>query len=160
VLWRSNLPSSMEESICPDCIPGQGAFRVGIRVLYFHFVFNGEWNSELWLHLKWRTRNQWTTPSISVTLNLAKVTEYFTYREVLKQINPSLDPFQYGCLKGSSPTHYLVRRYRLITEWLDKGSTIVDVLLADYHKAFNLIPHIIALHNLKQMGLEIKHCFW
>ena len=26
----------------PPCIPGHGAFRGGIRVFYFNFVFNGE----------------------------------------------------------------------------------------------------------------------
>ena len=76
---------------------------------------------------------------ISITPNLAKVTESSIYREVLPQISPSLDPFQYSCLKGSSTTHYLVRLFHLITEWLDQRNTIVDLLLADYRKAFDLI---------------------
>ena len=52
------------------------------------------------------------------------------------------------------PTYYLVRFYRLITEWLDKGKTIIDFLFADYHKAFYLIRHFVlfAVQNLKQMG--------
>ena len=46
---------------------------------------------------------------MSITPNLTKFTESLIYRELLTQINPSLDPFQYGCLKGSRPTHYPVR---------------------------------------------------
>ena len=93
---------------------------------------------------------------ISITPNMAKVTESFIYRELLAQVQPALDPFQYGCLKGSSTTHYLVRLYHLITEWLDKGSSLVDLLLVDYRKAFDLIRHYTAANNLKKMGAR-KH---
>ena len=46
-----------------------------------------------------------------------------------------LRPFQYSCLKGSSPTHNLVRLNHLTNEWVDKGNTIIEPLLADYRKS-------------------------
>ena len=72
---------------------------------------------------------------VSTTPNLAEVTESFIYLELLAQINPSLDPFHYSCLKGSSPTHNLVRLNHLTNEWVDKGNTIIEPLLADYRKS-------------------------
>lgn len=89
---------------------------------------------------------------ISIVPNLSKVAESFIYRELMSQVQGSLDPYQYGCLKGSSTTVYLVRLYHLIVEWLDQGGTIVDLLLADYRKAFDLIRHYTAVNNLKVMG--------
>ena len=57
----------------------------------------------------------------SITPSLSKVTESFIYRGLLSQISPSLDPFQYGCLKGSSTTHYLIRLFHLITNRLSSS---------------------------------------
>ena len=93
---------------------------------------------------------------ISITPNFAKVAESFIYRELLTDISPSLDPFQYGCLKGCSTSVYLVRLYHLVVEWLEFGSSFVDLLLVDYRKAFDLIKHPLAAQNLKSMGAR-KH---
>ena len=46
--------------------------------------------------------------------------------------------------------------YHLIVEWLDRGSAIVDLLLVDYRKAFDLIRHSVAITNLRTMGAQ-KH---
>jgi hypothetical protein len=42
--------------------------------------------------------------------------------------------------------------YHLIVEWLDSPNSVIDLLLADYRKAFDLIEHLIALKDLKEMG--------
>ena len=89
---------------------------------------------------------------ISITPNLAKVAEGFIHRALLQQIAPSIDTYQYGCIRGSSTAIYLVRMYHLIVEWLDSPNSVIDLLLADYRKAFDLIEHLIALKNLKEMG--------
>ncbi|XP_065584632.1 uncharacterized protein LOC136043664 [Artemia franciscana] len=46
--------------------------------------------------------------------------------------------------------------YHLIVEWLGRGSAIVDLLLKDYRKAFDLIRHSVAITNLRTMGAH-KH---
>ncbi|XP_065574948.1 uncharacterized protein LOC136036574 [Artemia franciscana] len=46
---------------------------------------------------------------ISITPNLSKVAETFIYRKLMSQVSAHLDPYQYGCLRGSSTTVYLVR---------------------------------------------------
>ena len=74
----------------------------------------------------------------------------------MSRVSPSLAPFQYRCLKGSSTTVYLVRMYHFSVEWLDRGSTIVDLLLVDYRKAFDLIRNFIAMTNLQALGAR-KH---
>ncbi|XP_065564321.1 uncharacterized protein LOC136029743 [Artemia franciscana] len=92
---------------------------------------------------------------ISITPNLSKVAESFIYRKLVSQVSAHLDPYQYGCLRGSSTTVYLVRMYHLIVEWLDRGSAIVDLLLVDYRKAFDLIRHSVAITNLRTMDSTI-----
>ena len=84
----------------------------------------------------------------SIPPNLSKATETFMYHELMSQVSPSLHPYQYGCMKGSSTTDYLVRMYHLIVEWLDRGSAIVNLLLVDYRKTFDLIRHFIAVTNV------------
>ena len=44
--------------------------------------------------------------------------------------------------------------YHLIVEWLDRGSAIVDLLLVDNRKAFDLIRHSVAITNLRTMGAQ------
>jgi len=75
---------------------------------------------------------------------MSKVAEMFIYCELMAQVSPSVDPCQYGCLKGSITTICLIRMYHPSVEWLDRGSAIVN-LLVYYGKAFHLIRHFIAL---------------
>ena len=56
---------------------------------------------------------------ISITPNSAKVAESYIYRSLLQQIAPAIDPYQYGCIRGSRTAIYLVRMYHLIVKWLD-----------------------------------------
>ena len=82
--------------------------------------------------------------------------ETFIYRKLKSQVSAHLDPYQHGCLRSSSTTVYLVRMYHLIVEWLDRGTAIVNLLLVDYRKAFDLIRHSVAITNLRTMGAH-KH---
>ena len=91
---------------------------------------------------------------ILLTPCMAKVTETFVARLLMSDIEPNIDPFQYGCLSGSNTSVYLVRLYDDILSWLEKGKSFVDLALADYRKAFDLIKHIIALNNLSEMGAK------
>jgi len=70
----------------------------------------------------------------------------------MSQVSVHLDPYQYGCLRGSSTTVYLIRMYHLIVEWLDRGCASVDLFLKDYRKAFDAIRHSVAIINLRTMG--------
>ena len=84
---------------------------------------------------------------ISITSNLAKVTESLVYRDLVSQVAESLDYLI---------RVYLVRLYHLIVQWLKSEEALVDLLLVDYMKAFDLIKHLIAATNLKRMGAR-KH---
>ena len=78
---------------------------------------------------------------ISITPNLAKVAEGFIYHSLLEQIAHAIDPYQYGCIRGSSTSINLVRMYHLIVQWLDTSNSTVDLFLAEYRKSFDLIKH-------------------
>ena len=93
---------------------------------------------------------------ILITPNLAKVAEGFIYHSLLEQIAAAIDPYQYGCIRGSSTSIYLVQMYHLIVQWLESSNSTVDLFLADYRKAFDLIKHMTALTNLKEMGAKTQ----
>ena len=46
--------------------------------------------------------------------------------------------------------------YHSIVQWLDTSNSTVDLFLADYRKAFDLIKHKTALTNLKEMGAKTQ----
>ena len=91
---------------------------------------------------------------ISITSTFAKVTESFILRELLKQTRENIDRYQYGGLKGCNTSIYLVRLVDIIFKWLDKGSTFIDLALADFRKAFDLICHLTAAKNMRAMGAQ------
>ena len=67
---------------------------------------------------------------------------------------PSIEPYQYGCIRGSSTAVYLVWMYYLIVKWLDTSNSIVYLLFVDCRKVFGLVIHLKALTNLTEMGAK------
>ena len=91
---------------------------------------------------------------ISLTPCLAKVTEAFILKFLLKQIHGRIDKFQYGGLLKCSTTIYLVRMFDCVLQWLEKVSCFVDICAVDFRKAFDLIHHLTAGMNLQEMGAK------
>ena len=92
--------------------------------------------------------------TISLTPCLAKVTEAFIFKFLLKQIHGRIDKFQYGGLPKCSTTIYLVRMFDCVLQWFEKGSCFVDICAVDFRKAFDLIRHLTAGMNLQEMGAK------
>ena len=92
---------------------------------------------------------------ISLTPVISKVFERFIYQWLLEIVQPKLDHFQFGAIKGSSTTHTLVK---LIHEWAEhtddcKNKPYVNVLFLDYAKAFDRINPNILIQKLKKYDI-------
>ncbi len=67
---------------------------------------------------------------------------------------------QYGSRKGSSPLYALIDMLHYWYTGTDKVSSIADVILIDYQKAFEHINHNIVLHKLNKMGVHESLVNW
>ena len=71
---------------------------------------------------------------------------------VLEFMQDSLDPRQFGSLKGTSTVMALVEMYHNWVTALDTPGKIVRILLLDFRKAFDLVDHTILLNKLVMTG--------
>ena len=88
------------------------------------------------------------TPSISKSC-----LEHFVFVWLWECVKDQIHPIQYGGRKGSSPVYALIK---MLHDWYsgtDKPSTLVDIVLIDYQKAFDRINHNIVLQKLEIMGV-------
>ena len=70
----------------------------------------------------------------------------------MSDISASIDPDQYGNLRGSSTSHYLVKLLDFVLKGLDQPKTFALITLIDFRKAFDLVDHSIAVRELFTMG--------
>ena len=97
---------------------------------------------------------------ISLTKFLSKTFEAFLVEWILDIIGPSLDPTQFGGMKGNSLTHYLIHMINFILVNLDSPKpTAVMAAIIDFSKAFNRLSHskiITIMHDLGLPGWLLK----
>ncbi|XP_035670186.1 uncharacterized protein LOC118411807 [Branchiostoma floridae] len=79
---------------------------------------------------------------ISLTSVFAKVCEGIVTDWCLKDILPSVDPRQYGSLRGRSTTHYLTLLTHILLETADKRSHVSTLVLTDFTRAFDSITKL------------------
>ena len=91
---------------------------------------------------------------ISLLPVLAKVFESFIHDWVLDFLRPTLDPLQFGSLKGRSTLHALTSVLHSWQSALDKGHS-VRALFVDYSKAFDRVNHNILLQKL--LDRQVPH---
>ena len=97
---------------------------------------------------------------LSLTPTFSKVLEQFVVPLILFDIKPSIDPRQYGNVKGSSTAHYLIRlMYNLLSE-LDKPDKLFSLIMYDFKKGFDLIDHTTVIQRLLDMGLRPAYANW
>ena len=66
---------------------------------------------------------------------------------------------QFGFRAGRSATEQLLLVYDEITKWVDDGS-IVDLILFNFSKAFDVVSHPILLVKLSCLGVEARLLSW
>ena len=97
---------------------------------------------------------------VSLTSQLAKVAESFVSKWLLQDIRTSLDPQQYGCLKGKSTAHYMVSLTDHVARNSDRLGNITTLVMTDFSKAFDRIDHTIAITKLLELGARPSLIPW
>ena len=76
--------------------------------------------------------------------------------EIDHDIKESLnDPSQFGNVKGSSTTHYLIKLTNKAFRSTDKGLATTAITI-DYSKAFDLVDHTTLITKLLELGVRRK----
>ncbi|XP_078597693.1 uncharacterized protein LOC144873871 [Branchiostoma floridae x Branchiostoma japonicum] len=97
---------------------------------------------------------------ISLTSVFAKVCEGIITDWCLKDILPSVDPRQYGSLRGRSTTHYLTLLTHKLLETADKRSHVSTLVLTDFTRAFDSVHHQTAVNKLIELGVRPSVVPW
>jgi len=97
---------------------------------------------------------------ISLTPIVVKVFESFVMKWVDNCIKDKIDPYQFGCVAGTSTTDALVEILHKWYEATDQQGTYIRILLLDYSKAFDLINHKILIGKLVSMDIPPHIVRW
>ena len=91
---------------------------------------------------------------ISLTPFFSKVFERFVVSWLLHYVGSQMEWGQFGGLKGSSISHYLIHfvNYILFNQDLNIPHAVLAVLI-DFSKAFNRINHNVVITILSEMGV-------
>ncbi|CAH1250897.1 Hypp8934 [Branchiostoma lanceolatum] len=97
---------------------------------------------------------------ISLTPIFAKVCEGFVTDWCLSDILPTIDPRQYGSLKGKSTTHYLTSLIHHLASTTDKPGYCNTLVLTDFTRAFDRVHHLTAVAKLLDLGVRRSIIPW
>ncbi|XP_066300008.1 uncharacterized protein [Branchiostoma lanceolatum] len=97
---------------------------------------------------------------ISLTPIFAKVCEGFVTEWCLSDILPTIDPRQYGSLKGKSTTHYLTSLTHHLASTTDKPGYCNTLVLTDFTRAFDRVHHLTAVAKLLDLGVRRSIIPW
>ena len=89
---------------------------------------------------------------LSLTADLGLVLESFVVEPIMEDIRPSIDPHQYGNLKGRSTAHYLIWILDELLKATDESKTFGSLTLVDFRKAFDYVNHTVVITELLAMG--------
>lgn len=92
---------------------------------------------------------------VSLTCILCKVYEKLVRLHILQFVENKISKHQHGFVKGRSCLSNLLETYDAILDILDEGAP-VDVLLFDFKKAFDSVPHFRLLSKLEGLGIKGK----
>ena len=97
---------------------------------------------------------------ISLTCVFAKIFEDFVGDWILEDIRTLNDKHQFGSLKGSSTTHYLVKLLDDIQKAVDFPKHSAALITTDFSKAFDRIDHHILIEKFIHLGVRTSILPW
>ena len=98
---------------------------------------------------------------ISLTSVCLKTLERIVVSTINDYINHSqlLSDCRYGFRSGRSVQDQLILTYDFIIEQYDKG-LVIDMILFDFKKTFDLVPHSVLLDKLRLLGFRQPLLSW
>ena len=79
--------------------------------------------------------------------------ERLVFNHIYPVVSPQINSAQHGFMKHRSTTTQLIDTYSDISKNLDSGSQ-TDIIVLDFAKAFDSVPHDLIVHKLKTFGFE------
>ena len=96
---------------------------------------------------------------ISTLSCLPKVFERLVHDAVYPLVHNIIDPNQHGFVKKRSTTTNLMAYVSSLVESLDNRKQI-DAVYVDFSKAFDKVPHLLAIRKLEKMGMPDWLTLW
>ena len=165
-VWQKNKNSKKSKSVLPGDVPKRiltefsPEFSSPMCKIFNKISKSGHWPKS-WrieygtaLQKKQNPETEDDLRIISLTKFFSKVYERFVVSWLLHYVGDKLDWGQYGAMKGSSISHYLVDlvNYILYNQDLKDPHAVLAVLV-DFKKAFNRINHNIVINILSEMNV-------
>ena len=88
--------------------------------------------------------------NVSCTNHLSKIMETFLLERLQKEVKLKYN--QFGGIKKTGTTHFLIETYQRIIDCLEDGMTAVSLVSIDFSKAFNRMSHRICVEQLAGRG--------
>ena len=95
-----------------------------------------------------------------MTDHFAKVLEGFVAKWTTHDLEPHIDPQQFGNRKGLSTTHCLIDLMHTLYQHAEGSKAASTLVLTDFSKAFDCIDHNIAITKLINMGVDPCLVHW
>ena len=97
---------------------------------------------------------------IAITPIPSLICEDFIFEWAYSKISNYIDPRQFGNVKKSSTTHYLISFLDFIYRNLEQRKTSVAVTFIDFKKAFDLVDHTAVIDSALHLGLPPPLVAW
>jgi hypothetical protein len=154
---RSSVPGDLPRRIVQEfgpelAAPASKIFRKIVRTGHWPKPWRTEYGTPLQKETNPETEDQLRI--ISLTNFLSKVFEQYVMIWLLEYVGSQMDWGQYGGMKGSSISHYLIEfvNYILFNQDLNIPHAVLAVMV-DFSKAFNRINHNRIIAILSRMGV-------
>ena len=154
---RSHVPGDLPRRIVQEFCPELAA---PASIIFNNITKSGQWPKSWKVEYGTPLQKQNSPVTeehlriISLTNFLSKVMEQFVITWLLQYVGDQLDWGQYGGMKGSSISHYLIDfvNFILYNQDLNIPHAVIAVMI-DFAKAFNRINHNIIITILSDMGV-------
>ncbi len=104
------------------------------------------------------------TPSdlrpIAITPLPSLICEDFVFNLAFDHLKKSIDTRQFGNMKATSTSHYLVSFLNFLHIHLDQRKTSLAVAFVDFRKAFDLVDHSTVINKAIKLGLPPYLVSW
>ncbi|XP_045134445.1 uncharacterized protein LOC123518009 [Portunus trituberculatus] len=92
---------------------------------------------------------------VAITPIPSLICEDFVFDWAYNKISSFLDIQQFGNIRATSTSHYLVSFLDFIHSHLDKRNTSLAVAFVDFKKAFDLVDHTVVINKAISLGLPL-----